>query len=93
MRDRDYCVSVLDGPANGYTVIQFIPPQETILLMRNHPDVAGVHGEWIHVPADWHREGIELVRYKRGPLPSVESDLTVTVDGDWFVSYTQVPDE
>lgn len=85
-----YVVAAVNGPANGHTHVQFVPPDERIRFMRNPPDRAERHGEWMHVPLAWPSDAGETVVYKRDLLPLEVKDINITVDGDWFVPYEVV---
>lgn len=86
--ERAYCVTCVNGPANGASYITFIPPGDVILMapIRARP---GRDVEWARmVESEEPWEG--QVQYRREALPTEPDDMNITVDGDWFVPYTVV---
>jgi hypothetical protein len=83
---ESYEVQCIDGPAKGYTYITFVPPEDRILVHRNHPEVQERHGTWARVPNDWPEEAGETHCY------ALQSDPEPVVNGhgDVVLRYAEV---
>jgi hypothetical protein len=78
-----YQVVLADGPAQKWSYVTFVPPEQIILIARN--PVGGVHGEWMRVPMSNAWE--DALEYRRRPLDSYG---TRSEDGDVIVLYYAV---